>query len=80
MSAITILGRKLESELYLATDSGYVNNRILKCIADYIEEEVTFDGIFSGTNDSTGLPATFNLSFRIETRGLRDDTVVFQDP
>lgn len=80
MSASTILGKKLESELYLATDPGYVNNRILKCIAEYIEEEVTFDGIFVGTDDSTSLPVTLNLSFRIETRGLRDDTVVFQDP
>lgn len=77
MEAETLLGQKFDVELYGATDPEYAQTAFLRCIGEYIEENVVFRCLFNG-KDSKGKDVSLNVDIKVQSRGLKNDRVVFE--
>ena len=75
----TILGGLWISGLSGQTNSVTVHHHFMSALAQYIQENVTFIGTFSGVNPS-GTPLTTAIVSNVNPGKLGSEITVFQDP
>jgi hypothetical protein len=77
--AATILGGLWESGLRGQTETTSTHHQFMSALAQYIQGNVTFMGIFSGVNPS-GTPLTTSLTMMINPGALGGEVTSCQDP
>ena len=75
----TRLGGYWCSGLKEQTEAATASNQFMSGLAKYISTDVTFEGIFSGTNPS-GATITVPVSMRVSAGGLAGEIVICSDP
>ena len=75
----TILGGLWISRLSGQTNSVTVHHNFMSALAQYIQENVTFIGTFSGT-DPKGTPLITTLTMKVNPGNLGNEITMFQDP